>query len=86
MPNKPTGTDTRNTRCQSVVLSSPPTISPMNEPDTAATALMPERHAALALRKRVGENRRRAGEDHRAADALDQAEEDQLQRGAAGRW
>ena len=41
MPNKPTGTDTRKTRCQSVVLSSPPTMSPMNEPDTAATALMP---------------------------------------------
>ncbi len=41
VPNKPTGTDTRNTRCQSVVLSRPPTIRPMNDPDTAATALIP---------------------------------------------
>jgi hypothetical protein len=41
VPNNPTGTETRNTRCQSVVLSNPPTISPMNDPDTAATALIP---------------------------------------------
>ena len=41
VPNRPTGTDTRNTRCQSVVLSNPPTMSPMKEPDTAATALIP---------------------------------------------
>ncbi len=41
VPNRPTGTDTRNTRCQSVVDSRPPTMSPMNDPDTAATALMP---------------------------------------------
>src|ERR1700693_3194555 len=41
VPNSPTGTDTRNTRCQSVVLSNPPTMSPIKDPDTAATALIP---------------------------------------------
>ena len=41
VPNRPTGTETRNTRCQSVVLSNPPTMSPTNDPDTAATALIP---------------------------------------------
>ena len=41
VPNSPNGTETRNTRCQLTGASRPPTTSPMNEPEMAATALMP---------------------------------------------
>jgi hypothetical protein len=41
VPKSPNGTDTRNTSRQFTGASSPPMISPMNEPAIAATPLMP---------------------------------------------
>ena len=41
MPNRPNGTETRNTRCHSIGASTPPSISPRNEPLTAAMPLIP---------------------------------------------
>jgi len=41
VPSTPTGTDTRNTQCQSIGASTPPTSRPRNEPAIAATPLMP---------------------------------------------
>ena len=41
MPNKPNGTDTRNTSRHSMGASTPPSSSPRNEPDTAAMPLIP---------------------------------------------
>ncbi len=41
VPNKPIGTDTKNTSRQSISESRPPAIRPMNEPAMAATWLMP---------------------------------------------
>ncbi len=41
MPNAPTGTETRNIRCQLIGPSRPPRISPTNEPAMAAIEFMP---------------------------------------------
>lgn len=41
VPNTPTGTDTRNTRCQFTGASTPPTIRPRNEPPMPATWFTP---------------------------------------------
>ena len=41
MPKTPNGTETRNTSRHSIGASTPPSSSPRNEPDTAATPLMP---------------------------------------------
>jgi hypothetical protein len=41
VPNSPMGTETRKTRCQLELASSPPMIRPMNDPATAATELTP---------------------------------------------
>ena len=41
MPNTPTGTDTRNTRCHSSGASNPPITRPRNDPAIPATWLSP---------------------------------------------
>ena len=41
VPNRPNGTETRNTSRQSMGPSTPPRMSPMNEPLTAAMPLIP---------------------------------------------
>ena len=41
VPKIPTGTDARKTRRQSSGPRTPPRISPMNDPEVAATMLMP---------------------------------------------
>ena len=41
VPNRPTGTDTRNTSRQSIGPRMPPTTRPMNEPAMPATAFTP---------------------------------------------
>ena len=86
VPNRPTGTDTRNTRCQSVVLSNPPTMSPIKDPDTAATALMP----SAMPRSRCGNASVRIAVEQAKIIAPPtpwiESEEDQLQRGGRARW
>ena len=41
VPNSPIGAETRNTRCQLIGPSTPPSSSPRNEPAMAAIELMP---------------------------------------------
>src|SRR5689334_20187627 len=41
VPNAPIGAETRNTRCQLIGPSTPPSSSPRNEPAIAAIELMP---------------------------------------------
>ena len=41
VPNAPIGAETRNTRCQLIGPSTPPSSSPRNEPAIAAIEFMP---------------------------------------------
>ena len=56
---------------------------PDHEPDGGDHRVRPHREPELLLRERVGHERRRVGEEERAADALQHTPEDQL-RAAAG--
>ena len=78
VPNSPTGTEIRNTSRQSIGASRPPSTRPTNMPLTPTMLLMPERHAALVGGKRVGDDRRRVGQQEGRADALHDAEDDQV--------
>ncbi len=80
VPNSPTGTEIRNTSRQSIGASRPPSTSPTNMPLTPTMLLMPERHAALVGGERVGDDRRRVGQQERRADPLHDAEHDQIRR------
>src|SRR5215216_1799140 len=76
VPKMPNGTLTRNTARQLVSASSPPISSPMNEPASAATWLMPRAHAALTDGEGVGEDGHGVGHEQGPADPLDDAQAD----------
>ncbi len=65
MPKTPTGTETRKISRHETGARTPLSTRPMVEPATTEDVVDAERHAALALRKGIGEDRRGVGDQHR---------------------
>ena len=68
----PTGTLTQKTARQSHSESAPPMTKPRNDPADRGDLVDPEGETAALRRERVGDERRRVGQDHRAAEALNE--------------
>src|SRR6516164_2364009 len=69
VPKKPTGAETRKIRGQFTGASTPPRISPMNDPAMAAIEFRPSAVPRWLLGN-ASVDRGRVGEQERAADAL----------------
>ena len=83
MPNSPTGTEMRKTRRQSIGREDAAEHEADEEAADADDVVDAERHAALVGGERVGDDRRRVREQAGAADALDDAEDDEVRRAGA---